>query len=456
MVEDHYRDFYRVAAMGAAFEVQLRSDVREYYTISGNDTGLSLTKDTQSDSTLPTELTIEAQNYYSIVALSARQVMGAYVLTKPPDSARTFATDHTKPWMWQKEISSNGNMNTVDVIFPAMPFFLYANSDLLSSLLTPLYAFQYSGFYPNPWSIHDLGARFPNATGHVAGDDEPMPVEESANMLIMSLAYAQFSDQSAAVAHGLYLYDIWKQWAEYLVKYTLIPESQLSTDDFAGTLHNQTNLAIKGIVALEAMNVISKVLNKTEWLADYGSIPREYITKWEMLAIEPGTEHTSLTYQLRSSWGLLYNTFPDLLLGPDIVPKNVSAMQCKWYHEVSQEFGVPLDNRHGYTKSDWEMWTAATCDAKTRAIFVNAMAHWINTTSTGLPMSDLYETTGTGGHPESPAFIEFKARPVVGGHYSLLAMVMKRKIEEAAANGSSRTFPRAKYMDLAQLGHCDS
>ena len=104
-----------------------------------------------------------------------------------------------------------------------------------------------------------------------------------------------------------------------------------------------------------------------------------------------------MTYRLRSSWGLLYNTFPDMLLGLDIVPPNVSTMQCEWYRTVSQEFGVPLDNRHGYTKSDWEMWTAATCDAETRGMLVNAVAHWINTTSTGLPMSDLYEVSEVEG-----------------------------------------------------------
>ena len=41
--------------------------------------------------------------------------------------------------MFQKEISSDGNVNTVDVMFPAMPFFLYANPELLRYNLEQLF-----------------------------------------------------------------------------------------------------------------------------------------------------------------------------------------------------------------------------------------------------------------------------------------------------------------------------
>jgi hypothetical protein len=38
--------------------------------------------------------------------------------------------------------------------------------------------------------MHDLGV-YPNAIGYFAGNDEEQPVEECGNMLIMTLAYAQ-------------------------------------------------------------------------------------------------------------------------------------------------------------------------------------------------------------------------------------------------------------------------
>lgn len=36
-----------------------------------------------------------------------------------------------------------------------------------------------------------IGASYPNAVGHNDGNDEAMPVEESGNMVIMSLNYAK-------------------------------------------------------------------------------------------------------------------------------------------------------------------------------------------------------------------------------------------------------------------------
>lgn len=91
-------------------------------------------------------------------------------------------------------------------------------------------------------------------------------------------------------------------------------------------------------------------------------------------------------------------------------------MQSKWYLNQSTSLGVPLDSRHSLTKSDWEMWTAATCASDTRRLFVNSLAYWLNHTASGLPFSDLYNTIGDGVHGS------FSARPVAGGHFSLLSL----------------------------------
>lgn len=121
-----------------------------------------------------------SNNYMDIVALSARQVLGATSFSGTPDN----------PILFLKEISSNGNCQTVDVIFPSFPFFAYTNPRWLAYLLEPLLEHQLSGQYPNKYSMHDLGAHFPNETGHPDGRDEYMPVEECGDMLIMGLALA--------------------------------------------------------------------------------------------------------------------------------------------------------------------------------------------------------------------------------------------------------------------------
>ncbi|KAI4730612.1 DUF1793-domain-containing protein [Aureobasidium sp. EXF-10728] len=455
LIEFHYNDLATSQAKGASFEAQLKADVHAYYSttsgpiysnstpspppsyanVSGEEEygidqfGQAYIFDSSNGygflspnnfSGVAVPDVSEAESYYAIVALSARQIMAAYVLTAPPNLQYSNSSSITQgePLMFQKEISSNGNMNTVDVIFPALPFYLYANPEMLKFVLNPLFYHQENGFYPNGYSMHDLGSHFPNATGHVEGNDEYMPVEESGNMLLMAYAYFKFTGDASFLSKH---YAKYRQWATYVTEYSLVPEAQLSTDDFAGTLANQTNLAIKGIVGLKAMSFISEALGDLVAAANYSATASSYFTQWEQFAIDPSGKHTMLAYQSRGSFGLLYNTYPDKLLNLGIIPKSLYDMQSDWYPTISQVFGIQLDSRHTYTKSDWEMWTAATCSPETRRLFVNALAYWLNNTSTSLAFGDLFETVGTGGYPVGgPTFI---ARPVAGGHYSLLALL---------------------------------
>jgi len=67
----------------------------------------------------------------------------------------------------------------------------------------------------------------------------------------------------SACVHYFLQTDLLNQWTGYLVAEALIPANQLSTDDFAGALANQTNLAIKGVIGIQAMSVISGMLGDT-------------------------------------------------------------------------------------------------------------------------------------------------------------------------------------------------
>ena len=50
-----------------------------------------------------------------------------------------------------------------------------------------------------------------------------------------------------------------EQWTQFLVEDSLVPADQVSTDNFAGSLANQTNLAIKGIVGIQAMAEVARL-----------------------------------------------------------------------------------------------------------------------------------------------------------------------------------------------------
>lgn len=353
-------------------------------------------------------------NYAILTTLATRQAFAATQLVGTKD----------KHYLFLKEISSNGNMQTIDVIYPAAPIFYYTNPELVKLMLDPHFLNQESGHflnqesghYPNKSAMHDLGAHYPNATGHDDGQDESMPVEECGNNIIMILAYVQRSGNIDYIkAH----YKILKQWAQYLIDFSLLPAEQLSTDDFAGHMVNQTNLALKGIIGLGAMARMSNLVNESFDAQKYLSIAEDYVAQWSMLAIDTSTDlhHTTLNYGNTSTYSLLYSLYNDRLLNLSLVPEEVYAMQSAFYPTIAQPYGVPLDTRNAHwTKSDWQMFCAAVASPSTKKMFIDSIVQWVGETSSRNPMSDLYNTND-GSQVEG---IDFKARPVVGGLFSLL------------------------------------
>jgi hypothetical protein len=468
LVQFHYRDFAMATDLAGNYSEQLRIDAYE------------------SGST----------NYVDIVALSARQAMGATSFSGTPEN----------PLLFLKEISSNGNSQTVDVIFPAFPFFLYTQPKWLAYLLEPLLEHQLSGQYPNKYSMHDLGAHFPNLTGHADGRDEYMPVEECGDMLIMGLALVNsltyssdteaqsiwstvggtvdqldgaekpfalqthervgyLDDTWGGGAKGVKQakqwlegsYELWKQWTGYLVEDALEPHNQLCTDDFAGWLPLQTNLALKGIIGIKAFSELADLLGHSGDAKHYRNISETYIKKWEEYGVSRDGSHAKLAYDWYGSWTTLYSLYADAVLcfhpsltnssaapspllaaggvnaqrplvpqkssgrtpiTSDFIPSKIYKMQSDWYSAVMQKYGLPLDSRHLYTKSDWEFEAAAVASKKVRSKILDRVALWLNETATDRPFTDLYVTEGDGGFP-GPWFF---ARPVVGGHFAFLTL----------------------------------
>lgn len=371
----------------------------------------ALSQATGFDSQVENDASAISEDYAGIVALSIRQAMGSMEVTISKTNDGSWNTDDVLVFM--KEISSDGNINTVDVIFPAWPVLLYTNPILGKHLLEVLFRYQATGQYPNAWSVHDIGSSYPKAFGHNDGRDEPMPVEESGNMLIMSLSYAQRTGDNSHLSTYFGLLD---QWTQFLITDALIPANQISTDDFAGSLANQTNLAIKGIIGIRAMAEIASLLGDTAKSDNYTSIAESYVTQWQTLAASDSGEHLTLSYGNSSSWGLSYNLYADKLLGLNLFPTSVYETQTAWYKTVTEPFGVPLDTRHTYTKSDWEIWTSAfMTDNETRNILISAVKSWASDGRSSQPLGDWYETVN--GNPEG-----FRARPVVGGHLAFLVL----------------------------------
>ena len=342
--------------------------------------------------------------YAAICVLALRQAFGA------TEMVGTAA----KPWMFMKEISSDGNISTVDVMYPSFPVFLYANPQLLRLQLDPLLDYAENGGWPKTFAEHDIGSSYPNANGHNDGREEDMPVEESADMLLMTAAYLRYAPKADAAAYAKQHYPILRQWAEYDVQNGLDPAFQNQTDDFTGSIKSSANLALKGILSVGAMGQIAGYAGNAADAAHYSQTAQDMIGQWSTLAQSKTGDHLVLAYGQDDTWSLKYNAFPDKVLGLGLVPQAVLAEEAKYYLSHLNAFGIPLDNRHSYTKADWELWTAAsTDDPFLRQKFVDGIYDFANTSKFRGAFSDWYDTV-------SGQQTGFVARPVIGGVYAIL------------------------------------
>lgn len=66
------------------------------------------------------------------------------------------------------------------------------------------------------------------------------------------------------------------------------------------------------------------------------------------------------------------------------VSRSIYKIQSEWYHNVRQKYGLPLDSRHLYTKTDWEFFAAAVTSKRTREEILESVAVWVNETVTGI------------------------------------------------------------------------
>jgi hypothetical protein len=344
--------------------------------------------------------------YAALCALSLRQ---AYAGTE-------LVSHDGKPWAFLKEISSDGNVSTIDVTYPAMPVFVYTDPAYLGLLLEPLFDYPERGGWPKTFAQHDLGSSYPNATGHNDGKEEDMPVEESANMLIMTGAYLGRAGSSPAKSFATAHYAILKQWADYLVDNALDPGFQNQTDDFTGFIGHSANLALKGILAIGAMGQVATAAGNAADAAHYRAVAEDYITQWVGKAQDTTSDHLKLAYDQPGTWSLKYNGYPDALLGLGLIPSSVAAEEAAWYLTQVNQYGVPLDVRHAYTKGDWEMWTAAWLrDYPVSDYLVGALYDFAHTSPSRAPFTDWYDTVNNRQNG-------FQARPVVGGMFALLSL----------------------------------
>jgi hypothetical protein len=228
-------------------------------------------------------------------------------------------------------------------------------------------------------------------------------------MLILATAIAIIEGNADYAAKH---WDVLTTWVDYLKKEGLDPDNQLCTDDFAGHFAHNTNLSIKAIMGIAGYGKMAGMLGKREIADSYLATAREMAGKW--IAMAKDGNHYKLTFDKSGTWSQKYNLVWDRLLDLNIFPSEIAETETAYYKTRQNKYGLPLDNREDYTKSDWILWSACltgnTADFET---FMLPVWKYANETTSRVPLSDWHYTSD--GTQRG-----FQARSVVGGYYMRL------------------------------------
>ncbi len=370
---------------------------------------------------------IGGHRYATIAALAYRQALGAMEIT---------ADKNGLPLVYTKEETSNGDTDTVDVVFPASPLLLTFCPQLEAASLVPVLNSAETPRWRFPWAPHDLGT-YPVCTGWYANGGENMPVEESGNMIIMVAAIARAEGNAKFATR---YWPLLTKWIEFLRKRGFDPRKQLSTNDFLGQIAHNANLSIKAIVAMGAYGQLCQMRGLTAQAASYKALAHRWAEKW--MKVDATGNHYRMAFNQPDSWSMLYNLVWDQVLHLHIFPLSVRQKQMAFYMTKLNKYGLPDRSTVTQTKTDFEVWTAAlaTKPAEFHAI-INRIYKFLDQSPARVGLADQYGTRH--------AWAGMHSRPVVGAmfmpfliHPTLWASWVKRGATFGEGWAPLPAFPR--------------
>lgn len=354
--------------------------------------------DAFSDDLTSTATEKGGEHYAELLSLAYRQVMAGHKLVKDKDGNNLYIS---------KECFSNGCAATVDVTYPSAPMFIYYNTELLKGMLRPVFRYAHSDVWNFDFAPHDVG-QYPLVNGQVYGENRlefQMPVEECANMIIATDAICR---KDADYTFAEKEFEMLKTWSEYLLKYGEDPQNQLCTDDFAGHLAHNCNLSIKAIMGITGFADILENLGKKEQAEEYLNKAKEFAASFLDRARNSDGSYR-LAFDRPDTFSLKYNAVWDKVWKTNIFPDEFYKNEIIRYKKEALPYGVPMDSREKYTKSDWQLWAACLSDNREDFDFLlGLMYKAYNTTRDFVPLTDWY-------FADTAQMRAFRHRTVQGG-----------------------------------------
>lgn len=357
-------------------------------------------------------------SYKKICQAVYRQTIAAHKLIADGDGKLIFIS---------KECYSNGCAGTVDVTYPSTPLFFLYNQELVLAMIRPIFKFAKMPVWGYDFAPHDVG-RYPYVTGQVYGlkadsqatgavsacaraekgyvypmlyqmpagvdvylHSKQMPVEECGNILILAAQLVRIGtkEQADEILAQLPLFET---WVHYLLEYGPDPGEQLCTDDFAGHLAHNVNLAVKAVMGVEAFSILMHAKGDEKQALRYHQDASQMAESVYQRSL--AGDHTKLTFTGEDdSWSLKYNAVWDKIFGSGLWEDEFYRQEIAYYQGKFKTYGVPLDSRKTYTKSDWMMWAASLeCDKEIVEKFASHILRFLEKSPDRGPFGDWYWT----------------------------------------------------------------
>jgi hypothetical protein len=168
-------------------------------------------------------------------------------------------------------------------------------------------------------------------------------------------------------------------------------------------------------MGLQGMSMITDMLGDGEKSAFYRSEAEKMAENWMNTAVnEDGT--TRLAFDRPDSYSMKYNMVWDRAWKSGLFTQEFMDAELADNMKHFNKYGMPLDSRADYTKSDWSVWvTVLTNDIEKRKALIAPIYTFLTKSEKRVPFSDWYDT-------KTSEFFYFKNRTVQGGCFMPLLM----------------------------------